>query len=79
MSNKKQLTIFIITIFFSSLALSSAINSKTILAFITEDEFDNDLQPNRLCEIDSSFPTHVGMFAFEYLDGMIYGVDGSTN
>ncbi|MHA1157106.1 MAG: YncE family protein, partial [Candidatus Heimdallarchaeota archaeon] len=57
-----------------SLGLSN--NEMKISAKI-DDGLDNDLQPTQFGEIDSSFETHAGLYAFDYLDGTFYGIDFS--
>ncbi|MHA1155659.1 MAG: hypothetical protein ACTSQK_06080 [Candidatus Heimdallarchaeota archaeon] len=78
MKNRKSYTLILITIFLSSLSLGFSNDEMKTSAKI-DDGLDNNLQPTRLGEIDSSFETHVGMYAFEYLDGTFYGTATSSN
>ena len=75
MKNKNFLTI-IIALFISSLFFGLLISSNNTLAKANDDELD--LQPNLLGEIDFQFSIPVGIWEIEYLNGQVYGVDGSS-
>ncbi|MHA1187320.1 MAG: hypothetical protein ACTSSK_10685 [Candidatus Heimdallarchaeota archaeon] len=74
----KQNSILFITIFISSLALGFLFQSGVTTATNNQDEFETNLGANTFGVFDYSFETHVGMYAFDYFNGSIYGVDGST-
>jgi len=44
-----------------------------------QDLTETNIETNLLGTIAHSFETHVGFWAFEYLDGLIYGVDGQSS
>ncbi|MHA1122499.1 MAG: hypothetical protein ACTSUW_04025 [Candidatus Heimdallarchaeota archaeon] len=77
MKNKKYFTI-IIALFISSLFFGFLFSSNKTLAISNEDNFDLDLQPNLLGEIDFQFSIPFGIWEIEYLNGLVYGVDGSS-
>ena len=79
MKNKKYVTFLIIAVFFSSLSFGITSSLKNTLAVQPNDGSETTMQPNMLGDIDFLFETPVGLFAIEYLNGFIYGVDGIQN
>jgi len=78
MKNKRYVTFLIIAVFFSSLSfgVTSSLNKTRAVQSIGDSE--TTLQPNLIGEIDFLFETPVGMYEIEHLNGLIYGVDGTT-
>ncbi|HUT80988.1 MAG TPA: hypothetical protein VMZ29_07275 [Candidatus Bathyarchaeia archaeon] len=74
---KKNFSLIIITIVFSSL-MSSVNNLENTFAVSNDDLNGLTFSSNMLGMVDTSFDTHVGFWAIEYLDGSIYAVDGTT-
>ncbi len=78
MKNKRNFTITIFTIFISSLLIGMSISNNKTLAMPNDSENSLDLQPNLLGEIDFQFSIPFGIWEIEYLNGQVYGVDGSS-
>ena len=79
MTTKKIISLLILFVFLWTGSFGFDSPSKNTSVVAPEDGANSVFQIDRLGEINSSFETHVGMFALEYLDGMIYGVDGLTS